>query len=183
MKLNTLFFAAVCAGTLFNSCVDKTARENQLKYTHTTLVDGDAFSAFQKIGEAAQVGVIVAEHEEANGDAKSKEVAAKVKAYYAELIPSLDTIARTVQIDFPIKGVPAPELTTAHAADSTASTNVKHTDYVHNAQHEIGLIKEQLTRLTRNTNEDLRAFAEKQVSIVSEVYKQIGGKEEAHSHH
>lgn len=183
MKLNTLFFAAVCAGTLFSSCVDKTARENQLKYTHTTLVDGDAFSAFQKVGETAQVGVIVAEHEEASGDAKSKEVAAKVKAYYAQFIPALDTIARTVQIDFPIKGVPAPELRGSVAADSTEAASSIHTDYVHNAQHEIGLIKDQLTRLTRNTNKDLRAFAEKQVSIVSDLYKQIGGKEEAHAHH
>lgn len=181
MKLNTLFFAAVCAGTLFNSCVEKTARENQLKYTHTTLVDGDAFSIFQMVGETAQVGVVIAEHEEAKGDAKSKEVAAKVKAYYDQLIPALDTVATAVQVDFPIKGVPTPHF--SDVADSTASAGSVHTDYVHNAQHEIGLIKEQLKRLTRNTNKDLRVFAEKQLSIVSEVYTQIGGKEEAHAHH
>ena len=44
MKLNTLFVAAVLASTTLSSCVFKTADERQLKYTHTSLVDGDAYA-------------------------------------------------------------------------------------------------------------------------------------------
>lgn len=189
MKLNTLFFTAVCASTLFNSCVDKTARENQLKYTHTTLVDGDAYSVFHKVGEIAQVGLGIAERTEANGGANSKEVAAKVKAYYAQLLPALDSLAQSLQVDFPIKGIPnrhtavSDSISSSDSVTSVASTVDVYADYVHNAQHELALVKEQLTRLTRNTNKDLRAFAETQLPIVSDLYAQIGGKEEAHAHH
>lgn len=186
MKLNTLFFAAVCAGTLFNSCVDKTARENQLKYTHTTLVDGDAYAIFHKVGEAAQTGLSLAEHTETSGDANAKAVATKVKTYFTQLLPSLDTIATGLQVDFPIKGIPA-ENTVASTAASDSTVAVApvqaHADYVILAQHEVALVKEQLTRLSRNTNAELRKFAEQQLPLISELYSQIGGKEDAHSHH
>lgn len=181
MKLNTLFFAAICAGTLFSSCVDKTARERQLKYTHTSLVDGDGYAIFQKVGEAAQTGVVLAEQTEANGDAAAKAVAAKVKAFYAQLLPSLDTAATAVHVDFPIKGVPAIETV---AVDSTSTVAaVAKTDYVHDAIHEIAFVKEQLKRLSRNTNEDLRKLGKEQLSLATELYTQIGGKEEAHAGH
>lgn len=185
MKLNTLFFAAVCAGTLFNSCVNETAKENQLKYTHTTLVDGDAYSIFHKVGETVQVGAVTAEQMEATGEAKSKEVASQVKAYYAQLLPALDSLATSVQIDFPIKGIPTAGEQATASVDSVVAvpTTHAHVDYVHQAQHEIALVKEQLTRLSRNTNKDLQKFAKKQLDIVSELYTQIGGKEEGHAHH
>lgn len=186
MKLNTLFFAAVCAGTLFNSCVDKTAKENQLKYTHTTLVDGDAYAVFHKVGEAVQTGLSLAEHTEESGDTASKAVATKVKTYYTQLLPSLDSIATALHVDFPIKGIPVENTgVNAAATDSTAleATAVVHADYGHHAQHEVALVKEQLTRLSRNTNADLRKFAVHQLSLVSELYTQIGGKEDAHAHH
>lgn len=186
MKLNTLFFAAICAGTLFNSCVDKTAKENQLKYTHTTLVDGDAYAIFHKVGEAVQTGLSLAEQTEASGDAASKAVATKVKAYYTQLLPSLDSIATVLHVDFPIKGVPAEHAvasTTATDSTAVAIAAVAHADYGHHAQHEVAVVKEQLTRLSRNTNASLRKFAESQLSLVSELYTQIGGKEEAHGHH
>ena len=181
MKLNTLFFAAVCAGTLFSSCVDKTAKERQLKYTHTSLVDGDAFAVFQKVGEAAQTGVVLAEQTEANGDAASKAVASKVKAFYAQLLPSLDTVATALQVDFPIKGIPAT--TESVLNDSTAVASTTKADYVHDAIHEIAFVKEQFKRLSRNTNEDLRKLGKEQLHLATELYTQIGGKEEAHAGH
>lgn len=187
MKFNALFVAAICAGTLLNSCVHKTAQENQLKYTHTSLADGDAFSVIHKVGETAMTGAKHAEHAEGS----SKEVADKVKSFYAQLLPALDSLATAFHVDFPIKGVPSDDAVAA-TADSTAdSVSVAthehdgghHADYAHEAQHEIALIKEQLTRLTRNTNKEMRAFAEKQLSIASELYTAIGGKEDAHAHH
>lgn len=186
MKLNTLFVAAICAGTLFNSCVNKTATENQLKYTHTSLADNDAFSGFQVIGENALSGAKYAEWAEKSGDAKAQEVAAKVKGYYTQLIPALDTLATSLQVDFPIKGIPTghdeaegSETTT----DSTAHVAHNHFDYVAHAQHEVATVKERLERLTRNTNKDVQTFAKQQVELISELYTQIGGKVEAHAHH
>lgn len=193
MKLNTLFVAAICAGTLLNSCVDKTARENQLKYTHTSLVDGDAFAFFQIVGEKALTGVKEAETAEGSADAKSKEVASKVKAFYNQLIPSLDSLATTVQVDFPIKGIPAAEeahhdattvdSTATATTDAHAGHNHSHADYVSHAQHEIAAVKDQLKRMTRNTNESIQKLAKEQLALATDLYTQIGGKEDAHAGH
>lgn len=193
MKLNTLFVAAICAGTLLNSCVNKTAQERQLAYTQTSLVDGDAFFAIQKIGEAALVGSQYAERAGASADANGQAVAGKVKAFYDQLIPELDRIATLVQVDFPIKGIPAIDSEESVEADtaSTDTTNVAqevaapqtHGDYVSQAQDEIAIIKEQLKRMTRNTNVDIQQFAKAQLETANELFTAIGGKEEAHAHH
>jgi hypothetical protein len=174
--------------------VHKTAQERQLKYTHTSLVDGDAFKSIQIIGEAVLTGVQYAEGAEASADAKVKETAAKVKAFYTQFIPELDRIATASHVDFPIKGIPVVgEQTETVAqleveADSTVAvieTERSHAsvDYVHHAQHELALIKDQLTRLTRNTDNEVQNFAKNQLPAVSELYTAIGGKEEAHAHH
>ena len=188
MKFNTLFVAAICAGSLMTSCVHDTAKENQLKYTHTSIVDGDAFAFFQVVGETVLDGVKYAEYAEKTGDAKSTEIAAKVKAYYTQLLPTLDSLATANQLDFPIKGIPQGhgEADSTATADSTAHTTHEahaHFDYAHHAQHELATVKDQLTRLTHNTNAPLRSFAKEQLEIVKELYVQIGGKEEAHGHH
>lgn len=193
MKLNTLFVAAICAGTLLNSCVNKTAQERQLAYTQTSLVDGDAFFAIQKIGEAALVGSQYAERAGASADANGQAVAGKVKAFYDQLIPELDRIATLMQVDFPIKGIPAIDAEESVEADtaSTDTTNVAqevaapqtHGDYVSQAQDEIAIIKEQLKRMTRNTNVDIQQFAKAQLETANELFTAIGGKEEAHAHH
>lgn len=193
MKLNTLFVAAICAGTLLNSCVNKTAQERQLAYTQTSLVDGDAFFAIQKIGEAALVGSQYAERAGASADANGQAVAGKVKSFYDQLIPELDRIATLVQVDFPIKGIPAIDAEESVEADtaSTDTTNVAqevaapqtHRDYVSQAQDEIAIIKEQLKRMTRNTNVDIQQFAKAQLETANELFTAIGGKEEAHAHH
>ena len=180
MKLNTLFVAAVCASTLLNSCVFKTAQENQLKYTHTSLVDGDAYSVIQKVNETAVDGIKYAEHAEATGE--GKDIAVKVKGFYTDFLPQLDSIATEFDVD--LAPVPAP-VYSSNEADSTAHEAVAHNhfDYAHEAQQEIAFIKEQLTRLTHNTNGTLQAFAKAQLEIANELYAQIGGKEEAHGHH
>lgn len=193
MKLNTLFVAAICAGTLLNSCVNKTAQERQLAYTQTSLVDGDAFFAIQKIGEAALVGSQYAERAGASADANGQAVAGKVKSFYDQLIPELDRIATLVQVDFPIKGIPAIDAEESVEADtaSTDTTDVAqevaapqtHGDYVSQAQDEIAIIKEQLKRMTRNTNVDIQQFAKAQLETANELFTAIGGKEEAHAHH
>lgn len=184
MKFNTLFVAAICAGSLMTSCVHDTAKENQLKYTHTSVVDGDAFSYFQIIGETALSGVKNAEHAEKSGDAKSVEIAAKVKAFYAQLLPALDSLATTKQVDFPIKGIPqADNEADSTSLDSTAHAAHAHADYVHHAQHEIATVKDRLKRLTHNTDAAVQTFAKEQLNAAVELYTQIGGKEDAHAHH
>lgn len=185
MKFNTLFVAAICAGSLMTSCVHDTAKQNQLSLTHTSLVDGDAFSYIQIIGETALDGVKYAEYAETTGDAKSLEIAGKVKAFYTQLLPSLDSLATVNQVDFPIKGIPQGhgESDSTATADSTAHAAHSHFDYVHHAQHEIATVKDKLKRMTRNTNEDVQAFGKKQLSLANDLYTAIGGKEEAGGHH
>lgn len=177
MKLNTLFVAAVCASTLLTSCVFKTAEENQLKYTHTSLVDGDAFAALQHLNETAVNGVKYADLAEKEGNAAA--VAVKVKSFYTEFLPQLDAVS--TKWDVTLNPVPSID---AKYIDSTAVTvDTKSTGYEHEAQLEIAYVKEQLTRLTKNTNADLQSFAKEQLAKASELYTQIGGVEQAHSHH
>jgi len=184
MKINTLFVAAICAGSLMTSCVNDTAKENQLKLTHTSLVDGDAFAYFQIIGETALNGVKYAEYAEESGDAKSAEVASKVKAFYAQFLPALDSLATSKHVDFPIKGIPQGHASSdSTSVDSTATAAHDHFDYVHHAQHELATIKDKLKRLSRNTDVDAQVFAKEQLKTVTDIYTQIGGKEEAHGHH
>lgn len=187
MKFNTLFVAAICAGSLMTSCVHETAKKNQLKYTHTSIVDGDGFAFFKVVGETALSGVQYAENAENSGDANAAAVAVKVKAYYNQLIPALDSLATANHMDFPIKGIPAVEVeSTTAPTDSTAQATESHigaSDYVHHAQHELATVKDQLERLTRNTDAELQKFAKEQLEVASELYKEIGGKEEAHAHH
>lgn len=177
MKLNTLFVAAVCASTLLNSCVFKTAQENQFQYTHTSLVDGDAFVVIQHVYEKAINGIQYAEIAEKDGD--SKDVAGKVKDFYLQFLPSLDSVANKYDVIMN----PVPPVV-AQTVDSISHDVTSHDDsYAHIAQHNVAFVKAQLERLTHNTNEDLQIFAKKQLVIISELYAQIGGKEEAHSHH
>ncbi len=194
MKLNTLFVASVCAGALLASCNPKTANENQLKFTHTSLVDGDAFQFFQLVG--AKVAYEVDQATYVAGVATSpqaKEVAAKVKDVYGSLLSTLDSLATSNQVDFPIKGAApfvAPQAGGAIVetlADSTsapvASVAFSDEGYVHHVQHEAAIIKDQFDRLSRNTNKGLRDFAQANLKKVNEVFTLAGGKEDAHAHH
>jgi len=176
MKLNTLFVAAVCASTLLNSCVFKTAEENQLQITHTSLVDGDAYVVIQNVNETASEGVKYAEYAETTGE--SKEAAAMVKGFYTQFLPKLDSVSTQFNVDL----APVP-VYPAHATDSTSTAGHSNFDYAHHAQEEVAFIKEQLKRLTHNTNETLQIFAKEQLAMAEELYKAIGGKEEAHGHH
>lgn len=178
MKLNTLFVAAICASTLLNSCVFKTAKENQLQYTHTSLVDGDAYSVFQHVNDVAVEGTKYAEN--AENTVESKDVAVKVKGFYAQFLPQLDSVA--TRFDVILNPVPA---ISAQPADTTGNAFVahEHIDYVHRAQEEIAYVKEQLGRLTHNTNPAIQKFGKEQVAKAEELYTQIGGKAEVHAHH
>src|SRR5690606_41541798 len=85
MKLNTLIVAAVFASTTFSSCVFKTAGENQLKNTHTSLVDGDAYAFFRNVGTIAPYEVSYAEHVSKVGSPQAKEAASQVSKFFSEI--------------------------------------------------------------------------------------------------
>jgi len=205
MKLNTLFVAAVLASTTLSSCVFDTASENQLKYTHTTLVDGDAYAFFRSVGAIAPYEVDYAKHVGTVGNAQAKDAASKVSQFFTEMLPQLDSLATKFHVDFPILGQEkyateadhaAHSVTTAtdSTADSTATaapvmhtapSHAAYTDeaYLHHVQHQVGLVKEQLRRLSRNTNKELRDFAQSKTEAVAQLFTAVGGKEDAHAHH
>ncbi|HLT88746.1 MAG TPA: hypothetical protein VKZ57_14240 [Sphingobacterium sp.] len=205
MKLNTLFVVGVCASTLLASCNPKTATERQLNLTHTTLVDGDAYQFFQLVGSkvvyendyaAYAVGVA--------NSSQAKQLAAKAQEIYSSLIPGLDSLAIAKQVDFPIKGAAkfaaSEEVETVaivqdevDLADSieeeevvvanVASASYSDDAYIHHVQHEAAIVKDQLQRMTRNTDKDVRAFAEANLEKVTELFALAGGQEDAHAHH
>lgn len=179
MKFNTLFVAAICTTTLLNSCVFETAQEKQLQITHTSLVDGDAYVIIQNVNSTAQEGVKYAEYAETI--AESKDMAVKVKAFYTQFLPQLDTVSSQFDVTLnPVPVYPAHEASTDSTATATEQAKF---DYAHHAQNEIAFLKEQLKRLTRNTNQDLQNFGKAQLEKAKELYTQVGGKEEAQGHH
>lgn len=200
MKFNTLFVAGVCASALFASCNPQTAKENQLKYTHTSLADGDAFQFFQVVGGKVVYEADYAAYVETVAtSSQAKQLAAKVKEVYAGIIPTLDSLAVVNQIDFPIKGAAVfakPETATVEHVHATDSASTEHAaaghahgatysdaEYLHHVQHETAKIKDQFERLSHNTNKGLRTFAKENLEKVAELFTLAGGKEDAHTHH
>jgi len=185
MKLNTLFVVGVCATTLFMSCGSETAQEKQLRLTHTTLVDGDTYQFFQLVGAK-----VIYEKDYASyvagvaNSSQAKQLAEKSKEVYGSLIPGLDSLAITKQVDFPIKG--AEKFVATNNVDTVAlQTSISYADdrYIDHVQHEAAVVKDQLQRMTRNTDKDVRTFAEANLAKVTELFTLAGGKEDANAHH
>ncbi|PRD46591.1 hypothetical protein C5745_14650 [Sphingobacterium haloxyli] len=184
------------------------ANERQLSLTHTTLIDGDAYQFFQLVGSkavyendyAAYAGSIAR-------SSQAKQLAAKVQEVYGSLVPKLDSLARLKQVDFPIKGAAKYETTgeveTAVEREKIAGNRVdsaqlddddlgtervpslSYSDdtYIHHVQHETAVVKDQLQRMTRNTDKEVRTFAEASLKKVTELFTLAGGKEDANAHH
>lgn len=184
MKLNTLFVASVCASALFASCNPKTATDNQLKYTHTSLTDGDAYHFYQVVGSKVNYEVdYAASVEQSATSSQAKQVAAKVMEVYGAIIPLMDSLAIVNQVDFPIKG--AERFVAATADSSAVASTVAHTDedYVKHVLKQTTAVKTQFERLSNNTNVGLRDFARAQMDKVNELYTLAGGKADAHAKH
>ncbi|WP_133228677.1 hypothetical protein [Sphingobacterium corticibacter] len=194
MKINTILAVGACAGILFTTSCQPSMKEQQLKYTHTTQVDGDAYLALQTIGAKVPYETDYATYVENNSSVgENRALAAKVRATLSEMIVDLDTLATRYNVDFPIRGGKQfhaeNESHSVAVADSTvAHTSAAHSDasdehYAHHVQHEVALIKDHFTRLSRNTNKDLRDYAASKLDALSTLYKDAGGKEEAGGHH
>ncbi len=202
MKLNTLLVAAVLASTSLSSCVFKTASENQLKYTHTTLVDGDGYAFFRQVGAIAPYEISYAKHVANVGSAQAKDAAAKASQFFSEILPQMDSLATKYHVDFPILGaaeyeapghehatVPTPEVANDSTDTLEAPIVLKHAEtysdeaYLHHIQHQVATVKEQFRRLSRNTNEELRDFAQSKTDAIAQLFTAVGGKEDAHAHH
>lgn len=200
MKLNTLLAIAVLASTSLSSCVFNTANERQLKYTHTTLLDGDAYAFFRQVGSIAPYELSYAEHVAEVGNAQAKDAAAKITSFFNEILPEMEVLATKNQMDFPILGTQlyeaAPqaesealslESDSLDTAPATASTEAvpaySDEEYLAHVQEQIGIVKEQFRRLSRNTNREVRDFAVSKNEAVAELYVAVGGQADAHAHH
>lgn len=188
MRFNTLFVASICASALLASCNPKTAEKNQLKFTHTSVVDGDAFNFFKVAGGKVVYEVDYAAYaENVATSPKAKQLAEKVKEVYSGLIPIIDSLATENQVDFPIKGAEVFKAPTTLSTDSTDVTTTKeaYSDelYVGHVLHEVTIIKDQFERLSRNTNPSLKAFGAESAEKLNEVFTLAGGKSDTHAHH
>lgn len=210
MKLNTLFIVGACASTLLASCNLKTTKHNQLSLAHTTLVDGDAYEFFQLVGGKAVYESEYAAHVTGiAGSSQARQLAEKAQEVYSSMIPSLDSLAIAKQMDFPIRGAaqfevpgetpvaePAVQEIDNDEEDAdledevieepntrTVTPSYSDAGYIEHVQHEAGLVKEQVRRMTRNTDREVRAFAETNLPKVTELFTLAGGQEDEHAHH
>ncbi|MBE8715408.1 hypothetical protein [Sphingobacterium hungaricum] len=200
MKINSIVASVLCASAFFVSCSNKKAEENQVKYTHTTRVDGDAYHFFQVVGTKTPYEVQYAAYaNSANSSAKVKEISAEIEKVYGDLLPQLDSLATKFFVDFPIRGAESFAAHTETAAtpvstalDSTSSVAAQpavnahaYSDdaYLKHTQHEQAIILDQFTRLSRNTNKVLRDFAADKLHTLEELYKKSGGEIHEGAHH
>lgn len=198
MKLNTLLIAAAFAGTFLTMSCNRTAQEKQLKYTHTTLVDGDAYQIFQIVGAKMPYEVDYATYAEGvASSAQARELAGKVKEVFTDILPNLDELATKNQVDFPIRGAKEFEApienqsvveadsiqTDAAVAPAVVAETYSNEGYVLHVRNELAEIKKQFKRLSRNTNRELRDYAASQLDRLDELYKLAGGQEDEHAHH
>ncbi len=177
MKFNKLFIvAAVCGSSLLASCDLKQGPELQRKDAKTSLADGEAFRLIQLVGENVQSEVAYAKYAESvSTSADVKKVAEEIQKVYTSLNPELDSLATSLQMVYPIQGVPAFQ------ADSTVAFNDK--AYLEHVQHSVGIVKLKLSQEAHNTNVKVREFARGQEEKFAELFKLAGGKEDAHAHH
>lgn len=196
MKLNTFLIAAACAGSLVATSCSPSMNEQQLKYTHTSLVDGDAYQFFQIVGEKIPYEIGHATYVEGtSGSAQVKTLASKIREEFAAILPDLDELATDKQVDFPIRGAQAfvsPDsvravvntLDTAQApVHTTAVVRNSDEDYLNHTKIQLAEIKKQFKRLSRNTDKDLRDYAASKLETIDELYKLAGGEVDTHAHH
>ncbi|MGO1245353.1 MAG: hypothetical protein ACTHZ1_06880 [Sphingobacterium sp.] len=206
MKLNTVLVAALLASTSLSSCVFKTASERQLKYTHTSLADGDAYAFFRQVGTIAPYELSYAEHVTKVGNTQAKDAAEKITSFFNEILPQMDSLATKNQVVFPILGTQeyAAAETTAVVEEEMESTPVEdsldtvalveepatrtaesYSDevYLKHVQEQVAVVKEHFRRLSRNTNRELRDFAQSKTETVAELFTAVGGEEGAGAHH
>ncbi|MFD2743940.1 MULTISPECIES: hypothetical protein [Sphingobacterium] len=195
MKINTILVAGAFAGVLFTTSCQPSMKERQLKYTHTTQVDGDAYRALQTVGKKIPYETDYASYVENNSSVgENRTLAAKVRTTLGGMIADIDTLATRYKVNFPIRGAKQFEAEQQNhsavlASDSTVTSPAEtHSDvsdahYAHHVQHEVAAIKEQFSRLSRNTNKELRDYAASKLESLNALYKEAGGKEEAGGHH
>jgi len=183
MKINKLFvLAAVCGSTILASCDYQAGLDRQRAYTKATLADNDAFNYIKLVGEEAVSLVALTQYADSvSSSAQVKALHAKVKDVYITLLPELDSVATALQVDFPVKGIPAFEVPRELKADSTATFNEKaFFELVQQRQANVNL---KTGFETKNTNKLVRDFAASKVESFKEIYTLAGGKEAAHAHH
>src|SRR5690606_3347573 len=200
MKLNTLLAIAVLASTSLSSCVFNTAKERQLKYTHTTLLDGDAYAFFRQVGSIAPYELSYAEHVSKVGNAQAKDAAAKITSFFNEILPEMEVLATKNQMDFPILGTqlyeaapqteieaPSLESDALDTAPVTALTEealaYSDQDYLKHVQDKIYSVNERFHRLIINTNREVIDFAVSKNDTLADLYGTLGGRADAHAHH
>lgn len=198
MKVNILLTASCVA--VLTSCSPKQTRINQLNLTNESSVDQDGYNFFQIVGGKAFYERDYAGYAESRAySPQVKKVAAQVKELYSDMIPALDTLSSKYYVVFPVlraERFHSPENQTAlrdtsetdmdrTVEESTQDQATAYTDdsYLQHVQHESAIVKDQLYRLSRNTEPGLRNFAAAYLPKVNELFKLAGGKEDETSHH
>ena len=140
------------------------------------------------------------------GNTQAKDAAEKITSFFNEILPQMDSLATKNQVVFPILGTQeyAAAETTAVVEEEMESTPVEdsldtvalveepatrtaesYSDevYLKHVQEQVAVVKEHFRRLSRNTNRELRDFAQSKTETVAELFTAVGGEEGAGTHH
>lgn len=199
MKLLKILAITGCASLVLTSCDPSIGAKRHLMYNHTTLTDSDGYAFFQKVGSIAEYEVDYASYvSKVSLDSKAKELAELSKELYSELLPTLDETATNFQIDFPIKGALkfdssqfSNTLTSVtNDSDSLGEKVLEANNNTYSDQNYIEHVKDsaaetlkQFNRLSRNTSQELKDYANTYLEKVAGLYVAAGGTVDPHSNH
>lgn len=197
MKLNTFLVTTACVGTLLVTSCNDSMKERQLRYTHTTDADGDAYQFFQIVGRKVPYEIDYASYVEGTSvSAQTKSLASKIKEEFSSILPELDALATERNVDFPIKGAlafaspdsnPTVDNNTVDSLQTVGEAEparvVTDENYLQHVKSQLATVKDQFKRVSRNTDKDLRDYAASKLEVLDELYHLAGGEVSGHAHH
>lgn len=195
MKSIKLLALAGCATFLFVSCDPSVGAKRQLDYNQATLVDSEGYAFFQEVGSRAVYENDYANYvlEQGSSDA-NKQLAQKVKDFYEGLLPELEELAFSFQVNFPISGAAqfsTDEFATTREVETLEVDSLGEEVVVTNTVVEEGFSDEgyqehvraeaeavvkQFQRIERSTSKTLRSYARENIEQAESLLVAAGGE-------
>lgn len=184
MNIKNSFIVAASVLVL-GSCAKhsgETVRRGTL-FNDETYVDSEGFEFFKSVHRKARFETALAKHVQSISTASSeaRELAGKIAGTYEPVAAELEELAGDFSVILPDPGEAGFVAPGNFATDSVGTFD--NAGYLAHAQHEQKVILEQFNRLSRNTNKELKKYAEEKAPAVKEVFAAAGGQEDHSAHH
>lgn len=177
-------FLVAASVLVLGSCAKhsgETVRRGTL-FNNESHADSEGFEFFKSVHEKAQFEVALAKYIQSSpASAEAKGLADKIATTYGSLATELEDLSGSFAVILPAPGEVDFVVPGDFQADSLGTFD--NAGYIAHVQHEQGAILNQFNRLSRNTNSELKKFAEEKIPAVKELFAAAGGQEDHSAHH